>query len=87
MNINKETGGYTKTSISTPKYLFNKKCYHQCPSNTDADDENNVCNCKYAIHNHYGETTFYLDSDCISDYPYKNIDTNQCHSSLKIKKH
>ena len=77
------TGGYIKTTIiNSPKYLFNNKCYLECPSNTIYDQTNNVCRCLYAFHINNEETVCYSDSNCISDYPYKNLDNNQCHSSL-----
>ena len=76
------TGRYTKESINPPKFLFNKKCYEECPSNTIPDDSNNECLCPYAFHTDNGEKICYSDFNCISDYPYKNINTNQCFSSL-----
>ena len=79
---NEVTGGYEKTIINSPKYLFNSKCYVDCPSNTISDDSNSVCRCLYAFHINNGETVCYSDSNCISDYPYKNLDSNQCYSSL-----
>ena len=71
-DYNHLTGGYEKTSnIESPKYLFNNKCYVECPSYTVADDSNNVCTCKYAFHINNGETVCYLDSNYISDLVFK----------------
>ena len=72
-----------KNDLIPPKYLFNKKCYESCPSNSIENDEYNKCECNFAFHIENEEAVCYSDSNCISDYPYKNIDTNQCFSSLE----
>ena len=69
-------------NLIPPKYLFNKKCYEICPLNSIADDSNNICKCQFAFHIENEETICYPDLNCISDYPYKNNDTNECFSSL-----
>ena len=77
---------YIKNSnLTPPKYLFNNVCYETCDinANTIADEENNICKCQYAFHIQDGEFLCYSDFFCISDYPYKNQDTNQCYSTLE----
>ena len=41
---NSEMDNYSKTSLKTPKYIFNQKCYEECPTNSISNDEN-ICNC------------------------------------------
>jgi len=76
------TSNYQKNIINSPKYLFNKKCYDECPINSNYDSLNKICKCEYAFHINNEETTCYSDLNCMPDYPYKNLDTNQCYSSL-----
>ena len=47
------TEQYTKNEqVALPKYLYNKKCYDSCPSDSNiiTDETNNKCKCKYAFH-------------------------------------
>ena len=74
---------YERTILSPPKYLFNKKCYDLCPSNSIPDDINNICKCEFAfIVDNSGEFICYPDNNCISNYPYQNPNTYECYSSL-----
>ena len=82
---NTETEDYSKNdNLIPPKYLFNKICYETCSSNanTIADNIDNIWKCEYAFLFQEDEITCYSDLNCISDYPYKNEDSNQCYSSL-----
>ena len=48
-NYNESTKQYNKIEkVLPPKYLYNKKCYESCPSdsNTIMDETNNICKCK-----------------------------------------
>ena len=72
----------TKNNLKTPKFLFNKKCLEECPLKTYTDI-NNICKCINAFHNENDETICYDVSNCyLNEYPYQNIDTKECYSSL-----
>ena len=77
-----ETEQYEKNNKTAPKYLFNKKCYDLCPSNSFEDDNTNICKCKFAFYMNNEEIICFSDLNCISDYPYQNPDTYECYSSL-----
>ncbi len=85
-NYNETTEQYTKNEqVALPKYLYNKKCYDSCPSDSNiiTDETNNKCKCKYAFHTLNNEITCYSDENCITGYPYQNPDTKECYSSLE----
>ena len=82
IEYNEETNEYISiNNLNPPKYLFNKKCFEICPTNSINNSEN-ICECKFAFHIQNEETICHSDYNCISNYPYKNIDTNQCYSSI-----
>ena len=81
-NYNSETSSYNKIIINSPKYLFNKICYDKCPLNLIPDEVIRVCKCEHTFHIENEEIICDISQNCISDYPYKNLDTNQCYSSL-----
>ena len=73
-----------KGCLKPPKYLFNKKCYEECPTNT-VSKENNICevNCQFAFYvDNNNEIECYNDNNCSAGHPYQNPDTMECYSSL-----
>ena len=73
---------YIKESLNPPKYLFNKKCYEECPTNSISNDAN-ICECKFAFYiDNNNEIECYNDNNCPADHPYQNPDTMECYSSL-----
>ena len=77
-----EIENYEKTSLKPPKYLFNKRCYEECPTNS-ISKENNICECKFAFYiDNNNEIECYNDNNCPDDHPYQNPDTMECYSSL-----
>ena len=77
------SSNYTRTSIESPKYKFDKICYDKCPSlDLNIDETNKVCKCKQTFHRENGEIKCDNSNNCSYSYPYKNLDTNQCYSSL-----
>ena len=79
-----EIENYEKTSLKPPKYLFNKKCYEECPTNSISNDDN-ICevNCKFAFYiDNNNEIECYNDNNCPDDHPYQNPETMECYSSL-----
>ena len=77
---NSDQDNYSKIALNPPKYLFNKKCYESCPPYSISD--NDICKCQYAFYNDNQNIRCYSDNNCLSDYPYKNPDTNECYLSL-----
>ena len=43
---------------------------------------NDICKCQYAFYNDNENKTCHSDNNCLSGYPYKNPDTNECYLSL-----
>ena len=83
--IDQESGEYIKKdAFNPPKYLFNKKCYEECPSdeNIIADDINFICQCKFAFYIKNNNKTCFSTNNCPSDYNYKNPNTKECYLSL-----
>ena len=68
-----------------PKYLFEKSCYEECPTNYSPDSDNN-CICSNAFYKETideNENIICLsDLNCPSEYPHQNKDTNECYESL-----
>ena len=68
-----------------PKYLFEKSCYEECPTNYSPDSDNN-CICSNAFYKETideNENIICLsDLNCPSEYPHQNKDTKECYESL-----
>ena len=88
-NINLTEMTYNYLNIDTfiknitlpPKYLFNNKCYEECPLNSKPDNLNNICICEYAFHIENNITICYNVDYCIDNkYKYYLNDTKQCIS-------
>ena len=77
------SSNYIRTSIEPPKYSFNKICYDKCPQNLNTDEINKVCKCRKTFHLENSEIKCDDSEDCIYPYSYKNLNTNQCYSSLE----
>ena len=63
--------------------IFNEECLRNCPQNTDFNNNNNDCICKYKF---YKETNFFTcygeEETCESlGYPIKMANTNECFKS------
>jgi len=69
---NSEMDNYSKTSLKPHKYIFNKKCYEECPINTISNDDN-ICNCKFG---------FYTDNNNINCF--ENLDENYFSNRIDI---
>ena len=69
-------------SLITPKYLFNKICYEECPLDTIKDDTDNVCKCEHAFYIEGEKTICYEETNCPNNFRYQNPDTKECYLSL-----
>lgn len=73
---------YEENYLNSPKYLFNGICYESCPINTEEDNINNICKCKFSFSTNDNIIICYDDNKCIANYSYQNPDTKECFSSL-----
>lgn len=61
IEYNEETNEYISiNNLNAPKYLFNKKSFEICPTNSINNSEN-IYECKFAFHIQKEETTCHSD--------------------------